>query len=238
LGFLADFMEIGMCPERYGELKLDKSQDEAQREVIRKEHQTRTNVWRLDYQYNGGIDPKHFGTCDKLRDELKEESEVWDSNVQLRLYVVEDLSQTVIELLGKQYDVDPAFFRGHILDAAWFSVGSPWRDPPSLVKDIRNQPWTQIRYVTARYFKTEDCYNDGENSMKTWNVVRRMDKVSLSPNWDKLGAVVGLIRSKASFWQTARREGITEKRGDNGDAKEEGAVIGKNCFSVDSPIRL
>lgn len=35
------------------------------------------------------------------------------SRVTFRLFVVEDLSRSVIEALGARYDVDPAFFLDH-----------------------------------------------------------------------------------------------------------------------------
>ena len=39
-------------------------------------------------------------------------------NIQLRLYVVEDLSKDVIEVLGSGLGIEPSFFRAHIVDYA------------------------------------------------------------------------------------------------------------------------
>jgi hypothetical protein len=58
-----------------------------------------------------GVD--EFRTSDTLSQALNQPLD--DKNVQLRLYVVEDLSRDFIELLGNKYDIDPAF-RSHIVD--------------------------------------------------------------------------------------------------------------------------
>lgn len=46
-----------------------------------------------------------------------------DASLQLRLFVVEDLSREVIEALGHHLKIDPSFFRDHIIDSQWDHLG-------------------------------------------------------------------------------------------------------------------
>lgn len=46
-----------------------------------------------------------------------------DSDVKLRLFVVEDLSRSVIEALGARFEIDPTFFRDHAaVESQWESI--------------------------------------------------------------------------------------------------------------------
>lgn len=45
-----------------------------------------------------------------------------DQSLKLRLFVVEDLSRSVIEALGSKFDVDPSFFREHLVDYVWYNM--------------------------------------------------------------------------------------------------------------------
>lgn len=213
LGILADFMEVGTNPLRFK--KLTQQQ--------REERWAKTNVCRLDYpKDNGDVVEKRFTKSQELRTALEGEAKGWnDSNIQFRLYVVEDLSRDVIELLGDRYDVDPAFFREHILDFSWFNVRDPWKDSPNLVKDSRNQSWTQIRYVTARYFENVKSFERGEREAADWNVQRRPDRDFNSSFWDKPEAVVSQTRSRASFWLKRKKREENEEEVKKGKPERE-----------------
>jgi protein subunit release factor A len=122
-------------------------------------------------------------------------------DIQFRLYVVEDLSRDVIEVLGSGLGIEPSFFRAHIVDYAWYNVRDRWRDPPTLNVDSRQQNWIQLRYVTARYFESEDGYKKAEKEAEGFNILRRPDDdLSNRSWWDKEGAKVGLTRARATFW--------------------------------------
>lgn len=54
------------------------------------------------------------------------------SGTKGRLFVVEDLSSSVIEHLGSHFDIDPSFFRDHITSRVWFSTHDPSFDVPHL----------------------------------------------------------------------------------------------------------
>jgi hypothetical protein len=68
----------------------------------------------------------------------------------------------------------------------------------------------QLRYVTARYFDVDkdDNPKDVARSFKeagkeaaSFNILRRVDDdLSNKSFWDKQGAIVGLTRSRATFW--------------------------------------
>lgn len=78
-----------------------------------------SKVMREDFETSRHLN-EHI-TSLKTRDSSKAED---GSNVEikLRLFVVEDLSREVIETLGSQYDVDPSFFREHLVDYVWYNI--------------------------------------------------------------------------------------------------------------------
>ncbi len=146
--------------------------------------------------------------------------------VQFRLYVVEDLSSDVIEVLGSGLDIEPSFFRAHIVDYAWNNVRDRWRDPPNLDIMSRQQSWIQLRYVTARYFKSRDDFTVAAEEAEQFNILRRPDDdISNNSWWDDKDAIVGLTRSRATFWLKPKhktgtpaigkkRQSVIEKRTD------------------------
>jgi len=119
----------------------------------------------------------------------------------LRLFVVEDLSRDVIEGLGARYDVEPQFFRQQIFDYSWYSTRDRWVDPPRLWRTGKHQTWFQIRYATARYFRTGQAFRTGFEQSEQFNVLRRPDDdLNTRSNWDQAGAKVGISRTRASYW--------------------------------------
>jgi hypothetical protein len=122
-------------------------------------------------------------------------------DIQFRLYVVEDLSRDVIEVLGSGLGIEPSFFRAHIVDYAWYNVRDRWRDLPTLNVDSRQQNWIQLRYVTARYFESGNDFKKAEKEAEEFNILRRPDDdLSNKSWWDKEGAKVGLTRARVTFW--------------------------------------
>jgi hypothetical protein len=81
----------------------------------------RTNICLLEYPKEGpGVEEKRFTDIGELNDCLAEMSE--NESVTTRLFVVEDLSRDVIEVLGCHFKIDPSFFREHIVDYAWYNT--------------------------------------------------------------------------------------------------------------------
>lgn len=76
---------------------------------------------------------------------------------------------------------------------------------PSLDIVSRQQNWIQLRYVTARYFKTKEEFDNAVTEAKDFNIWRRPDDdVSNNAWWDSKEAIVGLTRSRATFWLKPR----------------------------------
>jgi hypothetical protein len=216
-------MQIGTHPERWKNLHGPIKKHEADR----KARLARVKVCRLDYSGTGS--PK-TATFDSTKDDPAEKETAAarlaqelkssvDQSVQLRLYVVEDLSSDVIELLGSGLDIEPSFFRAHIVDYAWYNVRDRWRDPPNLDVMSGQQWWVQVRYVTARYFKSREDFDEAAKEAERFNILRRPDDdISNNSWWDDRNAIVGLTRSRATFWLNRNR-------------KEGEPAIGKrNCF--------
>ena len=73
-----------------------------------------------------------------------------------------------------------------------------------------------MKYVTARYYKTSDEFTEGVKEAETFNVLRRPDDdVNNQAVWDDRKAIVGITRSRVSFWL---------KKGEKGNED-----IGKCC---------
>jgi hypothetical protein len=187
-------MEVSTTPLRWKDLRT-KTQGKFNEK--REERASRTNVTRLDYLESGDVVETECKTPDQLIDALSEDA----GERQLRLFVVEDLSRDVIEALGSNLDIEPAFFREHIVDYAWCNIRDKWHDPPNLQIAARRQRWVQLRYVTARYYKTTRSFERGVEDAERFNVFRRLDDDSNNKAvWDEKGAIVGIIRTRASFW--------------------------------------
>ncbi|KAI1811501.1 hypothetical protein GGS20DRAFT_562730 [Poronia punctata] len=214
LQLLADFMSIGTAPQRWPDLDTTSPVDGRQLTDIEKEHREkernrrvrRTKICVLDYLPDE-VEKTMIFSDTKLKEHLNEPME---DNVQFRLYVAEDLSREVIEALGHKLSVDPDAFRAHIVDGVWYNVRDRWRQPPSLGITNELENWTQLRYVTIRYFDTnEGEYDDNWRFRKAradeqdFNISRRLDIDSSSKSFwdkDKPKAIVGLTRSKATLW--------------------------------------
>lgn len=83
----------------------------------------RTRVTVLDYPEDGKAPARtDLFTSEALKDCIAQLDDQKSSSVKFRLFVVEDLSREVIETLGARYDVDPAFFREHLVDYIWYNI--------------------------------------------------------------------------------------------------------------------
>lgn len=117
-------------------------------EMERNERMKRTRVAVLDYPEDGKKPSRiDFETPEELKDGIAEldGDDQKNSSVKFRLFVVEDLSREVIETLGARYDVDPAFFREHLVDYVWYNI-SKWSFSPAQVIENRVNSSTQDIY--------------------------------------------------------------------------------------------
>ncbi|KAI1367169.1 hypothetical protein F5Y08DRAFT_326799 [Xylaria arbuscula] len=210
LRLLTEFMSIGTVPQRWKLLDTTGALNSPEREGRQNERQRRiekTNVTVLDY-HTAGVKRENYKSAQALRDSLSGGTE--DSDLKFKLYVVEDLSRDVIEILGQKFEIEPDFFRAHIVDFAWYNVRDRWRNPPMLDIVSRHQNWTQLRYVTARYFdinnesrqkNRQESFKSATKEVDGFNIMRRVDDdLSNTSYWDNQGAIVGLTRSRATFW--------------------------------------
>ncbi|KAH7419032.1 hypothetical protein BKA64DRAFT_2683 [Cadophora sp. MPI-SDFR-AT-0126] len=227
-------MEVSTTPLRWKDLSTThpttgadlEAEERRKRTKERNDRACRTNIMVLEYLASGKVTETPCKTANALVaaldkgnvEEKKEEQGSEDSGVgsgeapvdecKLRLYVVEDLSRDVIEALGSKLDIEPAFFREHIVDYAWCNIRDRWQDPPNMRVAEGHRRWVQLKYVTARYYKTSDDFTKGVKEAEGFNVLRRPDDdVNNKAVWDDRNAIVGITRSRASFWL---------KRGDNG----------------------
>lgn len=88
----------------------------------------RTRVNLLEYPMHGTeVSSREFTDPGELDRHIKGLKGKDASSVKLRLFVVEDLSRDVIESLGSHYDVDPSFFREHLVDNVWYNISKSFQ---------------------------------------------------------------------------------------------------------------
>ncbi|EEY21520.1 predicted protein [Verticillium alfalfae VaMs.102] len=129
LRWLADFMNIGTVTARWQEKAAENESGSIAERMLR------TNVCLLEYCRDQK--PPQC-TLYKTRDSLKAGLAGLkpDQILTLHLFVVEDLSRTVIEALGYKFGVEPDFFREHLYAYAWNNPRDPWKDAATLEVDL------------------------------------------------------------------------------------------------------
>ncbi len=212
-------MEVTTTPLRWPYLRpnfRDGTQLQAAVDA-RAERASRTNVTRIDFRKSDYVAEVSCDTPEKLIVALDEDYPEHEDS--LRLFVVEDLSRDVIEALGSKLDIEPDFFREHIVDYAWCNIRDRWQEPPKLEADMQAQRWIQLRYVTARYFHSESSFGKAVEQAEHFNVLRRPDHdLNNRAVWEDKAALVGITRARASFWQS--------------QAAEKGGAVGKSIQCV------
>ncbi|KAI1364335.1 hypothetical protein F5Y08DRAFT_328797 [Xylaria arbuscula] len=198
LRLLADFMEVGTDPLRWknfhGDVKINAytyPEDHEGRGKRQSERVQRTNVGQLEYLDDNTVKlVGHYTTPEQLTEALRDSDKRGKygprdgSQVRLRLFVVEDLSREVIERLGYHFDIDPDFFRSHIMDYAWFNIRDPFWDPPSLYMNTARRDWHQVRFCRARYFPSPATFSKGQDAVNQFNVGRKLYDDENKAYWD------------------------------------------------------
>lgn len=82
-------------------------------ESDRQERARRVRVTQVNFQQDRTPTKEEFRDWNSLREALSTAT-LPANESDVRIYVVEDLSHDVIELLGSAFDVDPHFFRSHV----------------------------------------------------------------------------------------------------------------------------
>lgn len=193
LRHLADWMQVGTTPLRWNEIKHHPE------ELARRRN--KTNVTFVEYNTSTAPKTTAIKTPTLLHETLQALSHERTKQPPLRLFVVEDLSQQVIELLGARFDIDPLFFREQIDDYVWHNTRDPWASPPSLISSMKHRPWFRMRNMRLRYFKTEKEFEDSRLEANAWNVLRRPDNDENHWHYqDRDGAVVSIMRTRTTMW--------------------------------------
>jgi hypothetical protein len=191
LRHLADWMQVGTTPLRWSEM------DEFEKE----RRKFKANLTYVEYQPSIAPTSQEIETPNALQELLQSLSHEPDKEPPMRLFIVEDLSQQVIEILGSRFDIDPLCFREQIDDYVWYNVRDPWAQPTSLMASMKNQQWFTLRNARLRYHKSWQDYESGWLESNTWNVLRRLDNDSSQMNyWDSEGALVSIMRTRTTIW--------------------------------------
>ncbi|KAI0885613.1 uncharacterized protein GGS22DRAFT_131273 [Annulohypoxylon maeteangense] len=202
LRYLAEWMDVTTSPTKW---QLIKGMDNLKE--IRAERASRTKIMAIDFISGQSApamqqidDPNGLKTC-------LDDPAVPDAT---RLYVVEDLSRDVIELLGSKLDIDPLFFREHINDYTWYNTRDPWVELPDLDIVSRSRSYFRLMYMQPRYFTSRKSYEDALKQAGRFNVLRRLDEDNEHESlFDDKSATVALVRCKASLW--IRRSSNTQQ---------------------------
>lgn len=202
LRLLADFMQIGSIPRDWAKSLRPKDDQDRQHQQKR---WARTNICVLEYsQERAAVKERRIPTAqggylgtEDIRRELRTDV---SEDASFRLYVVEDLSRNVIEALGTEFEIDPDFFRAHIVDYAWYNVRDRWREAQPLEQLRGRRSWFQFRYVTTRYFESMDQFTRANKEANDFNILRRLDDDNSKGWWDSKEAVVAMMRARATFW--------------------------------------
>ncbi|KAH3986431.1 hypothetical protein HBI44_076540 [Parastagonospora nodorum] len=191
LRYLADWMEVGTTPLRWQELtKLERT-----------ERAYRAKVTYIEYESATASKAVEINHSVKLKELLQSLSYDAYKETPMRLFIVEDLSQQVIELLGARFDIDPMFFREHIDDYVWHNVRDPWAQPRSLMANMKHRNWFQMRNMRLRYYKTEKEFQDAAAGANQWNVLRRPeDDINHWKFADSADSVVAVMRTRTTLW--------------------------------------
>ena len=184
-------MEVSTAVSRYKGLE--------KRPAERQERAERVHVCRLDFK-QGQKPTSKLLTRGELRAEVSDQSSTADT-FDARVYVVEDLSREVIELLGSAFNVDPHFFRSHINDYMWNTVTGDAVELRHLDMFARRRPYFTLKYLRPRYYRNTAAFEEAIQQAGRFNVLRQLDSDrsrAILKRDD--GAVSTLMRAKASFW--------------------------------------
>ncbi|KAI1762612.1 hypothetical protein GGR53DRAFT_521552 [Hypoxylon sp. FL1150] len=201
LKYLAEFIEAGTVPQRTLVL--------SPLEIM--ERQSRVHVAVVDFTEAENIKQETCESGPELSAILARTSQD-ASEKSKRLFIVEDLSKTTIEMLGAALDIDPSFFRCHLEDHTWYNIKDDWVEMPELESQAYNRSFITLRYMQARFFEDAADSQAAKEITSDWNVMRRLDfegQVKSGKNawWEASPHLVGLLRRKVSIWSTNNENG-------------------------------
>ena len=116
LRYLKDWMEVSTSLSRHAYLSENNNA-----QLERLERLQRTHVTQIDFRQGHEPQKYDFISSSSLEQALNENNPS-TSDPDARIYIVEDLSSKVVEMLGSKFNIDPHFFRSHVNDYMWNSV--------------------------------------------------------------------------------------------------------------------
>ncbi|KAL5121807.1 hypothetical protein ACEQ8H_000022 [Pleosporales sp. CAS-2024a] len=199
LRYLADWMQVGTTPLRWHEIYQTKEHTERlhKTKVTLIEYASATASTAVEIDSSVGLKELLSSLSDDDDDDEQQRKEP----PRMRLFIVEDLSQQVIELLGARFDIDPLFFREHIDDYVWHNVRDPWAQPKGLMSNMKHRQWFQMRNMRLRYYQSHHEFMDAWKDANTWNVLRRPeDDVNHWKFADSEDSIVAIMRTRTTLW--------------------------------------
>jgi hypothetical protein len=125
-----------------------------------------------------------------------------------RLFLLEDLSLDIIELLGSHLNIDGTVFAHHIRDAH-YSSGLWNGHVPKLPSENDPGKGFTLRYYEARWFDDPDMPAFSSSVQTLGNVSRQI--TFGKPLWNEHKAQeghVGHVKRNTSFWSQSDDEGV------------------------------
>lgn len=167
----------------------------------REERAARTKVTMIEYTSNQKVKEANLTSGSALKEALLDSPFKSSEAPTFRLFLVEDLSQQVIEVLGSRFDVDPLFFREQIADYTWFYTRDPWAMAPPLMAGMKHRDWFRMRHVRFRYLHNKESYERARHESNDFNIFRRLDDDD--SHWlylDAPGSIIAMIRTRTTIW--------------------------------------
>jgi hypothetical protein len=129
---------------------------------------------------------------------------------QHRLYLIEDLDPSYINLLGSYLNVDGTVFASQIRDSHF--TGTPFNGHVPKLPSLQdpNDSFT-LRYYESRYFHDPSIQEFSSSIMTCANVVRRQITFGMASysigRREELKGYVGQVRRNTSFWSRMEKDG-------------------------------
>jgi hypothetical protein len=118
------------------------------------------------------------------------------------LYIVEDLSEDIIEELGSKFGIEPQFFAEHLRAVEWEHHND--RSNAAMLPSVRHF----ARYWSLQYFEPIAMHKNyaSERTRIAMNVLRRIDFRSPRTDLYRKGRI-GLVKRVVSFWHRYHSDG-------------------------------
>ncbi|KAJ0119788.1 hypothetical protein J7T55_013992 [Diaporthe amygdali] len=158
------------------------------------------NVCAISYSGRNdllSVQLEDYRTLDALAERLS--NPIGEVIPEFTLFVVEDLSYEVMQLLGSSFDVDSSFFQKHIEIPVWPDHQSR-REQPNLKLAAKGPDWFQLKFVRSRCFENIESFQSGEREASCFNNPRRLVGDRGTQFRDNEQSTMGLMGSKATLW--------------------------------------